>query len=378
MNDSYDLIVVGGGPAGTSAAITAARDGWRVLLLEKDRFPRHKVCGEFISAESLNLLRWLLGDCQDQLLEQAFFLAQSRLFLDGRTVRIPVSPAAASITRYHLDLALWNAARQEGVVCLQKTAVQRIETGARFQVATSAGGFSGRGLINASGRWSNLNYQANGASGSRWLGLKAHCYGEMERTVDLYFFDRGYCGIQPVRSPGGTTVLNVCALLRPGAADTFDDLLRCHPALESHSRNWRTAFPALSTFPVIFRDPRPVSKLVLNVGDAAGFVDPFVGDGISLALRGGNLAAQNLSVFLRGECDLTDAGDAYERAYQRDLRPVYSVSSLFRKFLGIPRALRAPFLAACEFSPRLAGYLVKTTRSRSAEFRIPAECRAQL
>ena len=57
---SYDLAIIGGGPAGTSAAISAARQGARVLLLERGRFPRHKVCGEFVSAESLTLLKDLL------------------------------------------------------------------------------------------------------------------------------------------------------------------------------------------------------------------------------------------------------------------------------------------------------------------------------
>ena len=56
----YDLIIVGAGPAGSACAITAARSGAKVLLLEKDRFPRHKVCGEFVSPESLRLLEWLL------------------------------------------------------------------------------------------------------------------------------------------------------------------------------------------------------------------------------------------------------------------------------------------------------------------------------
>src|ERR1041385_2073289 len=61
MSDRYDLAVIGGGPAGTAAAITAARRGKRVALLERGRYPRHKVCGEFVSAESLELLEALLG-----------------------------------------------------------------------------------------------------------------------------------------------------------------------------------------------------------------------------------------------------------------------------------------------------------------------------
>ncbi|MBI3645275.1 MAG: FAD-dependent oxidoreductase [Acidobacteriales bacterium] len=367
MTQPYDLIVIGGGPAGTSAAITAAREGWRVLLLERGRFPRHKVCGEFVSAESLALLKWLLGDAEQDLLQRSLQLSESRIFLDGRTVRIPVNPPAASIARYDLDLALWNAAQKTGVTALQETTVQGIERENGFRVSASAGEFCAGAVINASGRWSNLRRAENHSSGFRWLGLKAHFHGTMEPSVDLYFFDGGYCGVQPVRGPAGETLVNVCALFRPGVAATLEDVLHCHPLLEARSRSWTAAFSPLSTFPVILQDPRPVSGHVLNAGDAAGFVDPFVGDGISLALRGGNMAARSLSPFLRGECEQEQSLEEYTQSYRRALRPVYRASSLLRKFLGVPRGLRAPFLSACENSPRLASYLLEATRSRSVE-----------
>ncbi len=367
MTRAYDLIVMGGGPGGTSAAITAAREGWRVLLVERGRFPRHKVCGEFVSTESLALLKWLLGDASQDLLQRSLPLSESRLFLDGRMVRAPVNPAAASITRYDLDLALWNAAQKAGVTALQETTVQRIEGEDPFRVATSAGEFCGRAVINASGRWSNLKLAGNHSSGTRWLGLKAHFYGDMEPGVDLYFFEGGYCGVQPVRAPDGATLLNACALLRPGVADTLEEVLRRHPLLAARSRSWTAAFPTVSTFPVILREPVPVSGSVLNAGDAAGFADPFVGDGISLALRGGNLAARKLSVFLRAQSTLKQSLEEYAQAYRRALRPVYRNSSLLRRFLGVPRGLRGVLLSACESSPRLARYLVEATRSKSME-----------
>src|SRR5712692_3277910 len=103
----YDLIVIGGGPAGTSAAITAARNGARVLLLERGRFPRHKVCGEFVSAESLDLLRDLLAPPHRQLISDAPRIAHSRIFADGATLSAEIAPPAASITRFDLDSALW-------------------------------------------------------------------------------------------------------------------------------------------------------------------------------------------------------------------------------------------------------------------------------
>src|SRR4249919_394774 len=111
----FDIIIVGGGPAGTSAAITAASAGARVLLLERGRFPRHKVCGEFVSAESLDLLTDLLDRQHADLLCDAVQIPRARVFLDGRVVQAAVDPPAASIARLDLDAALWNSAENAGV-----------------------------------------------------------------------------------------------------------------------------------------------------------------------------------------------------------------------------------------------------------------------
>ena len=88
----YDLIVVGAGPAGSACAITAARAGAKVLLLEKDHFPRQKVCGEFVSPESLGLLHGFLEDGRFQSCPQ---VVSSRIFLDNKTLALPVSPRSA-------------------------------------------------------------------------------------------------------------------------------------------------------------------------------------------------------------------------------------------------------------------------------------------
>src|ERR1700676_5197447 len=111
----YDLIVFGGGPGGSSAAISAALLGAHVLLLERGRFPRHKVCGEFVSAESLHLLVNLLAPQHETLLSDAVRISRARVFLDGRTLDAPVVPAAASISRLDLDVALWDSAEHCGV-----------------------------------------------------------------------------------------------------------------------------------------------------------------------------------------------------------------------------------------------------------------------
>src|SRR5205807_8957173 len=103
----YDLIIAGAGPAGSACAITAARAGARVLLLEKDRFPRHKVCGEFVSPESLRLLEWLLGTNSFQSRPE---ISRARIFFGKKMTYLPVSPPARSIPRFSLDDELLHAA----------------------------------------------------------------------------------------------------------------------------------------------------------------------------------------------------------------------------------------------------------------------------
>lgn len=363
----YDLIVIGGGPAGTSAAIAAARAGARVLLLERGRFPRHKVCGEFVSAEALGLLSTLLGSTHG-LMTDAIRIPQARIFLDGRILRTPITPPAASIARFDLDEALWKSAIQSGVETQDQTAVQKIAGQGPFVITTSAGEFETRAVINAAGRWSNLTSAmgSNGSQPEKWLGLKAHFAEPSPPTsVDLYFFDGGYCGVSAVKLAYGDKAnerVNACVMVRADVASTLPEVFLRHPALCERSRNWRALSEPVSTSPLIFRDPQPLDGATLCIGDAAGFVDPFVGDGISLALRSGALAADALIPFLRGEVPLEAAAAHYGRSYEQQLASVFRNSSRIRQALLLPKALRTPALFVLQNVPALTRHLVSMTR----------------
>jgi flavin-dependent dehydrogenase len=354
-----DLVVIGGGPAGTAAAITAARNGAQVRLFEAGRFPRHKVCGEFVSAESLELLGSLLDKPDAGLLQSAARIGKTRLFVDGQIVATEVEPAAASIPRFDLDAALWGSAKAAGVEASSQVKVLRVTCDGSFTVKTPSGEVQAKAVINASGRWSNLRTPAEQTTKEKWIGLKAH-FGEANpaASVDLYFFPGGYCGVQPV----GKDHVNACAMVKAAVATELPEVLELHPELKLRSRAWQRVMDSVSVAPLFFETPQPVRDGVMMVGDAAGFVDPFVGDGISLALRSGALAAECAVEFIQGRKSRKDALERYQVEYERRFASIFRSSSRLRELLTWPRAVRAAVLFLLRSSPGITRQLVKRTR----------------
>jgi 2-polyprenyl-6-methoxyphenol hydroxylase-like FAD-dependent oxidoreductase len=256
---TWDLVVIGGGPAGASAAITAARAGVQVLLLEKDNFPRHKVCGEFVSGESLQLLNSLLANSLEtrQMLSRVPRIDGVRLFLDGRTVHVPIEPPAASLARYDMDAALWRAATAAGVETRTDSPVQDVTGRGPFHIGTAAGAVGARAVIDTAGRWSNLTARPPRlASAPKWIGLKAHFSEHCPPpTTDLYFFEGGYCGMQPVPlgDEPATSRIVVCSMVRADVATRLQDVFASEPRLFERGRRWTRLSQPLSTAPLLFR-----------------------------------------------------------------------------------------------------------------------------
>ena len=360
-SEMYDLIVIGGGPAGSAAAITAARLGAHVVLLERGRFPRHKVCGEFVSQESLGILRRLLQP-DSLLVDQAPRVGRARFFVDGKVLRAPVSPPAASISRFELDDSLWRAAERAGADCRQQTNALHLSGSGPFTVATQNGHFQSSSVIDCTGRWSNFKSRNGDSRSEKWIGLKAHFFEpNPSATVDLYFFEGGYCGVQPVKSLRSRGSINACAIVRPHLARTLNELFVLERRLRQRSRNWEQTTELVTTWPLSFHDPSPLRGRVLLAGDAAGFIDPFAGDGISLALRSGVLAAETLAPFWRKEMSLELACNRYESHYRNRFLPLFRNSRRVRRLLSIPVHLRSPLVGLAQHTS-LPEFLIRTTR----------------
>jgi flavin-dependent dehydrogenase len=221
--------------------------------------------------------------------------------------------------------------------------------------------------VNAAGRWSFLTSSdtRSRASGQRWIGVKRH-FRETNPapSVDLYFFDGGYCGVQPVSSSAAnsTGLVNASAMVRADIATDLKDVLERHPALRGRSQCWEPVIDQVTTSPLVFHKPEPVQGKMLQVGDAATFVDPFIGDGISMALRSGALAAECLQPFLLNECSLEKAAAEYHKLYSIRLGPVFRASSVLRKLLRVPYPIRKPAMSLLQHAPLITRQIVRMTR----------------
>lgn len=356
----FDLAIIGGGPAGSSAAITAARLGARVVLLEARDFPRHKVCGEFVSAEALDILAGLLRDVPSakSLFDGALPIDRTRLLRGTRVIVVPVSPAGLSITRYDLDAHLWKAAQATGVETHANCEVLASDGDGPFQLQTSSGRLAAKALIIAAGRWSQFTSDRTVPAGPKWIGLKAHFHEpNPPRSTDLYFFENGYCGVQPVAEG----VVNACAMVRSDTATSLQEAFALHPQLVNRAAGWELASPAVSTAPLIYRQPQASRGNVMLVGDAAAFIDPFAGDGISIALRSGQAAGQWMGKFVVGETTLTESVAAYQGEYSRQFLPLLSAASRVRSLLSLPVFAKVAVFELLRF-PGVMPYFIRKTR----------------
>jgi len=372
-----DAVVIGAGIGGTCAALSLAQRGARVMLVEAGDFPRHKVCGEFLSPESRATF-YRLG-VEDAILEAgALPVHATRIISNTGVLRVPLPPGALALSRFRLDALLWSAAKAGGVLCQAQTRVKKV---ADNVVETATKAIHAKAVIAAPGRGASWlkhnepNTRATSIQAPRYIGLKAHFRNvRLEAgVVELHTWRGGYCGL--VRVEDGFT--NVCLLSRydvikersQRAPEAFWQwlLARC-PALSRRFKKAEMVTPWLATANVSFGRQLPVepgvlrgSPGVLRCGDAAGYIHPLTGDGMAMAARSGELAGAIIGAQLRGGLSAHDAAVLYEAAWRREFAARLQWAARLEPLLTSPvlTTVAIPLLAR---APRLARMAVARTR----------------
>jgi hypothetical protein len=305
-----DIQIVGAGPAGSAAAIGAYSCGAGVRIVERARFARHKVCGEFLPVEACAELE-RLGVWQDVLRSSPPLIRRCVLHFGSRRKQWKFDDPGRGLSRLLLDRLLLDRAGALGADIRRGTAWN------------PDAALPGAATILACGR------RGTGGGRPRLFGFKSHFSGPAEDIVELYFTSWGYCGVSPIE--GGLT--NICGLapeniLRRANFD-IDELLAAEPELSRRTRWLTRHMPWLKTGPLCFTRSIGADRggaTVYRAGDALGFVDPFTGSGILHALLTGRLA---------GEAAARGVPNAeYVRQCAALLNRPFATSRIFRTLVG--------------------------------------------
>ena len=377
----FDLAIIGGGPAGTAAALEARRCGLRVAVWERDHLPRHKVCGEFISAEALPWLQQVVPRTLERgsVIRDAEFVCEN-----GFTRGFDLPRPARGLSRYWLDRALWSAAAENSAEVHEGQSIRAVR---KLGGSQSDGGWKlesadghtekAKALIVACGRWWALEgfsspiHERKPAGAGKWVGIKAHFAGVAPRgSVEMYLFRGGYCGLAPIEDGE----YNVCCLLRrrclrdvgmQGIENLAAWLVQvsCHAALAGRLQGAMQVSPTVTTAPVLLVRRQPAQEGALLAGDASGFIDPFTGEGISIALHSGRLAARAIAASLSMGSGDEHGAEIYRQSLRQAVRRSYKMATLARGLLhGSPWVQG---LAATPL-PWFGRWLFRETRWREA------------
>jgi flavin-dependent dehydrogenase len=390
-----DLVVIGGGPAGAAIAALAAARGAKAILVERHRFPRDKVCGEFLSAEGCAVLSRL--GLFDGMLAQGAMPMDACLLADGggRSVTAPLPElngagrTALGISRAVLDAALLEHAASRGVLVRERTvAIHPVLTDRRVTgIVVRAAGPDGADevlaaplVVAADGRRSMLQRALHPGIGdpirtsaSSWFGFKAHFPDRtrgLSRRIELFVFDGGYAGLGPVEGERLNLALiaRVDALRACGSSPErlYDERIRGNPLLALRLGADRPCSPWKSIGPLRFNVRRPASHGAMFLGDSAGTIDPFSGEGMSNALRGAELALPFvLQALAKGRLTHDDAR-AWTSTWRGAFAPVTRRARLFGRIFQHPRpAAIAMGLLRLPPGARMLPSLVAATRTGS-------------
>ena len=381
--NNLDVIIAGAGPAGSSAAIHLALGGLRVLLVEQKKFPRRKLCGEFISPECVHHFQRLgVADAMTcsvpSLLSETVFYSRR-----GHHVSVPSTwfggSAALGLSRAVMDDVLLRRAQACGVDVLEGATINEpiiSETkvsGVRLKLDGREHEYHAPLIIDATGRARILTRKLRAAehrSKPKLIAFKVHLRNTRvaPNACEIYFYPDGYGGLSSIE--GGLS--NLCFII------SAEQVKRHHSdpetvVREAVMKNRRAAYTLdraqaesewLSASWERFgrQHPSPIRGL-LAIGDSAAFIDPFTGSGMLMAFESGELAAE---VIVRYRDEPEAVGSEYAAAYARKFDSRLRICGLLRRAAFKPH-LAGMGIALIGASTQLKSKIVRATRSPSRQ-----------
>ena len=357
-----DIVIVGGGLAGLCSAIHLSQSGLDVLLVEKRSYPRHKVCGEYISNEVIPYLKSL--GANPQVLNP---INISRFVLNapnGQQLETILPLGGFSISRYSFDYFLYQKALASGAKFILNTFVDNLSFKEdHFELALSNGQkLNARLVIGAFGKRANLDRVLERPffrKRSPFIGVKYHV--EMDYPQDqvgLYNFDQGYCGLSRVEG----NQVNVCYLTTRKQLKKYGTISAMQERLFAGHYDLRRVISEarhLMSKPLVineisFEARGPIHNHMLMTGDAAGLITPLCGNGMAMAIGSARMLAPKIIRFFNNEITRLELAEMYKSAWIKN----------FSKRLWFGRKIQSVFLSPtlCNASVFMLKYFPFMTR----------------
>lgn len=348
MAHDADLIIVGGGLAGTSLSILMAETGFEVLVLEQGHYPFQKVCGEYLSREALPYLD-RLGIPYASLAPPP--IDQLRVTCSkGPALRCELPLGGIGLSRYELDRMMADRAREKGVRILEGSKVRSVHpTEEGYSVMTRDGQYAAGTLVEAYGKAKGPKIHGperpeagrkkkTRGSGTKWVGIKHTVEGALpEGRIELHSFPGGYAGLSKVEGEGRgclSYLIDASVLQESGRGTIESEGMKKNPYLAEWLRTLH--FP---------QNPAGISELTFGVkgfrgeggwhaGDAAASIPPLAGNGMSMAIEGSFLLAPELTECLKGRIGKEEAARRYRRACKRDFATRLRIGNALQAFFS--------------------------------------------
>jgi flavin-dependent dehydrogenase len=325
----FDVIIVGGGLAGLTSAIHLSKREKQVLLIEKNEYPKHKVCGEYISNEVLPYLN-SLG--VDPISEGAKKITKVHIStIKSNLIKGELPLGGFGMSRYFLDDLLVKKARLNGVQILKDNVDSINFKKESFTIVTkSSGVFQSKITIGAFGKRSSLDQKMNRKfikKKSPYLAIKIHVKGLFpENLVALHNFKGGYCGVSKVEN----NAINICYITEYRSFKKHKNITDFQEQVVFKNEHLKKIFKEstpvfekpLTISQVSFQTKNPVENHIIMCGDTAGMIHPLCGNGMGMAISSARLASMRILQFLNGEIKTREN---LEKQYFRDWNKEFKI-----------------------------------------------------
>jgi flavin-dependent dehydrogenase len=369
---SYDIAVVGGGLAGLGLSIQAARSGYSVILFEREKYPFHKVCGEYVSFESWNFLEDLgipLSDWNLPIIKRLQISAPN-----GDSLFHDLPLGGFGISRFKLDNALAKIAQSSGVEFHEQTRVSDVMYDSKgFSIHTPGAVWKARVVCGSFGKRSNLDVKwkrgftrKKSNKLNNFVGVKYHIQTQFPADqIALHNFEQGYCGISQVEDDKCclcylTTAENL-RINNNSIADMEKNLLQKNPHLKKiFSSSYFLFDQPLTISQISFEKKNQVENHMLMLGDAAGMITPLCGNGMSMALHASKIAYESVASFLDGQIDRHEMEQQYMDRWNRQFSRRLQTGRILQRFFG-SEILSNFLIHTVGPFPRLVNWLIRKT-----------------